>query len=108
MVSSSIERPAAERFERRTAPRRPMPDARYPTLVSAFTSQDCRDGHKQDLEVEPKIPALDVVRIQRRPIVEITNVRPPRHLPDTCDPRRHCKSPPLPRLVLNELLRERW
>src|SRR5215467_7969197 len=70
-------------------------------LARAQTSQDCGDGQRQNLDIEPERPTVDVLHVQNHPLLEGYGIAAG-DLPQTSNSRRHAEPPPLP--VLTEKL----
>src|SRR5262249_15833337 len=102
---------------RTAAPDSPLP-FRRPTLLSCFlfapplpivcisavvsccagSFEHRRDRQRQNFQIEPKRPAVDVLQIQHHPLFEGNRV-PPVHLPQTGNSRRYAESPSVPVLI---------
>ena len=64
-------------------------------LAGAATEKDSRDGAKEDLNIEPERPLIDVLEVEADPVRKIVHLVASRDLPQTGHSRGNAEAPPL-------------
>src|SRR3990172_7297997 len=103
--------PAAANAEATASPmprEPPVMSATRPSSVPSTSPHYHPDGAQQDYEVRPQRPLENVLEVERHPIVEVVDLRPPRHLPQAREARAHGELGVLPRLEAHEFTRRGW
>src|SRR5215472_3804505 len=73
-----------------------------PASCCAGSPEHSRDRQRQNFEIKPQRPAIDILHVQYHPLVE-RNAVSAGHLPQTGDSRRHAESPSMP-ILTEELI----